>query len=482
MENDSLRRQAIRGTLWFGGSRVIVQATTWLITIVVVGLLGPAAYGLFGFAMLVTDLPEMIAELGLGAAIIQKRDLDDAELETLFWLSMASAVGMYAIVWLAAPAISVFFNQSQLTAVLRVSMVAFVISSARIVSWNLLTKRIDFKRRSLAEGAATISASLVTLAAAYRGWGAWALVAGLIVRHAGMTIACYWMLPWWPRGRFRREAVRKVLGFSARASGGRIAWYFASNADFLIVGKLLGQEALGLYSMVFQLATLPADRITTVIQQVTYPVYARLQDQPDSFKRFFLKTVTLLTIVSFPLMMGLLAVADVAVPALLKEKWQAMVVPLQIMCGMGMVLSVTALVAPAVLAKGQPGLNLRYYLFCLVVLPPGFLVGSYFGLAGVCWAWMLLFPCIALWWFRRARTPIGYGWAELISALTPAVVSTVVMGMAVLVARFATGSISVPLWRLVILIAVGLAGYGLALTVGFRRQVQEIREIVFSRQ
>ncbi|MCX6550824.1 MAG: lipopolysaccharide biosynthesis protein, partial [Acidobacteria bacterium] len=316
----------------------------------VVRLLSPSDYGLFGFAILVSDLSELIAELGLGAAIIQMKHLDEAELETVFWLSVAGAAGMYAVIWLAAPAIAMFFNQRQLTAVLRVSMVTFLISSVRIVSWNLLTKHVDFKRRSVADGVATVVGSITILAFAYGGWGVWALVAGLLLRETVLTLSCYWVLPWRPRGQFSRKAVRRVFGFGARTSGGRIAWYFSSNADFLIVGKLLGQQALGFYSLVFQLATLPADRITSIVKQVAFPVYAQLQDQPESFKRFFLKTITLISLITFPLMTGLVAVADVAVPALLTAKWQPIVVPLRIMCGMGMVLSISALIAPAVLA------------------------------------------------------------------------------------------------------------------------------------
>ncbi|MCX6552118.1 MAG: hypothetical protein NTY02_14150, partial [Acidobacteria bacterium] len=128
-----------------------------------------------------------------------------------------------------------------------------------------------------------------------------------------------------------------------------------------------------------------------------------------------------------------------------------------------------------------PGLILRFNLLCLVVMPSGFAVGSFFGLNGVCWAWLLLYPAVAVVWFSMTRGLIGYAWAELFSALAPAAVCTASMGLVVLMVRLATVSASGPVWQVAILVAAGVVSYGAVLAVGFRQQVQEIREIVFSR-
>lgn len=480
-ESTGLRRRAVQATLWFGGSRIVTQAVTWLITIVVVRLLTPGDYGLFGYATLVAGFTDLIAELGLGAAIVQRRDLDEADLETVFWLALAMAAGIYGVTWTAAPAVAAFFTQPQLVAVLRVSMLTFIISSIRVVSWSLLTKQVEFKRRSIAEMLGTISGSVTTLALAWAGRGVWALVYGQIVRQSVLTLACMILQPWRPIGRFSREGVRKVLGFGARTSSGRVAWYLYSNADYLVVGKLLGQQALGFYTLVFEFATLPADRISSVVNQVAFPVYSQLQDRHEPFARFFLTATTLISIVTFPVMLGLLSVADVAVPALLTPKWLPITAPLQIMCVMGTVLSISSLIAPAVLAKGQPGLVLRFNLICLAVMPAGFVAGSRFGLVGVCWAWMILFPAVAAIWFRMTRPLIGYAWGELAAALLPAAAGAASMGIVLASVRAATAWMPPGLSRLAILIAAGAATYGLVVLLGFRRRVQEIREAIRAR-
>jgi len=480
-EPGGLRRRAVHGTLWFGGSRTVTQAVTWLITIVVVRLLTPGDYGLFGYATLVAGFTDLIAELGLGAAIIQRRELGDTDLETVFWLSLSMAGFVYGATWLSAPALAAFFGQPPLIDVLRVSMLTFVISSVSVISWNLLTKQVDFKRRSIAEMIGTIGGSATTLAMAWAGRGVWALVVGQLVRQSMLTLACLIMQPWWPRGRFSRQGVRNVLGFGVRTSGGRIAWYLYSNADYLVVGKLLGQRALGYYTLVYEFATLPAGRVTTLINQVAFPVYAQLQDRPEQFRRLFLTTVTFVSVITFPLLIGLIAVADVAVPVLLTQKWMPITTPLQIMSIAGMVMSVSSLIAPAVLAKGRADLVLRSNVINLAVMPIGFLVGSRFGLDGVCWAWLIVFPVVTAIWFAMTRALIDYRWRELVVALLPASVSVVAMAMALAVVRPATALVSLEPLRLAILVAAGAATYGLVLLLGFRRRVQELREAIRAR-
>lgn len=472
-----VRQQAVRGTLWLGGSRAITQVVTWLITLFVVRLLSPSEYGLFGFATLVTGIADLIAELGLGAAIIQKRDLDSDAFDTIFWMSMVTGTLIYGLTWLSAPGISLFFNQGRLTDVLRLTMLTFVINSARVVPWNLLTKRIDFASRSMAEVAATLSSSGATLVLAYLGFGVWSLVCGSLCRSLVLTVLCILIEPWRPRWRFSTVQLAGIMRFGAAVSSARITWYFNSNADFLIVGKLLGGQVLGLYSLVMQLAVLPADRITSIINQVGFSVYSRLQHEPDRFARYFLETLTLTSLVTFPIMTGLAATADLGVLLLLPPRWHPVAAPLQLMCVVGMVMSVSTLVAPAVLAKGRPDLALRFNLLCLAVMPVGFYAGAMFGLIGVCWAWLLLFPVAAAVWFHMTRTLLSCTWKDLVVTLLPATTSSVLMLGLVLLLRWLAASLE-PQWLLPLLVAIGIVGYVAALQWCFPGRIASTRNLL----
>lgn len=475
--DSSLRQRAIRGTLWFGSARALTQVITWMATLLVVRVLSPSDYGLFGFATLVTGIADLVAELGLGAAIVQKRDLDRDGLDTIFWTSMATGTVIYALTWLLAPAIAQFFRQDRLTAVLRVAMLAFIVGSARVIPWNLLTKQIDFARRSSAEAAAAVLSSGATLLLAWRGWGVWSLVAGLLCRSIVLTVLCFWFMPWRPRWRYSTTHLGGIIRFGAEVAGGRISWYLYNNSDLLVVGKLLGEQALGLYSLVFQVVVLPTDRITSIISQVGFPVYARIQHDTDRFARYFLESLTVTSLLTFPILTGLFVTADLGAVLLLPARWQAVATPLKLMCLVGLVLSVSTLIAPAVLAKGRADLPFRFNLGCLVVMPLGFVAGAQFGLIGVYWAWLLLFPFVAGVWFHLTRSLLGVTWPVLLKALAPATTASTIMLATLLLLRRVAISLP-PLWLLFLLVSVGVPTYFAALELLFPGRIGATRDHV----
>ena len=481
MSADNLKQRAVTGGIWYGGTRIIIQSMTWVVTVLVARVLSPSDYGLYGFGTLVTGLVDLISELGIGAAIIQRRDLEEDELGTVFWLSLSFSLFAYGITWLCAPFIASFFNQPQLVLVLRVLMLTFFISSLRIISWNLLTKRVDFKRRSQIEVAANLTGSATTLVMAYTGFGVWSLITGILSRQAMLTLGCYWILPWRPHLRITKTGFHKVFGFGLYVSASRVAWYLHSNADSFIVGKLLGQQQLGFYSMMYQFIALPVDRISSIVNQVAYPVYSEIQDQPERLKRYFLKLVGLVSLITFPLFCGMFLVVDIAIPVLLTQKWTPLVAPLRLMCGVGMLMSISVLISPAVLAKGRPELSLKFGILCLVIMPAGYFIGARYGLVGVCWAWLILYPVVTTIWCVITRRVIGYKWAELVAALKPAASCTAGMCTFVVGVRAATDSRCHGLIQLVILVGAGVGSYLIVFGLGFRSRLAELRAL-FSRE
>jgi len=479
--SDNLKQRAVSGAIWYGGSRFAVQGITWAITILVARILTPSDYGLMGFAFLVTGMADLISELGIGAAIIQRQDLDNEDLSALFWFSLALSLFIYLIGWLAAPLIAIFFKQQALALILRVLMLSFLISSLRIISANLLTKRIEFKHRSIIETVANIIAALSTLGMTYTGFGVWSLIWGILIRQAMQTVGCQFLQPWWPKRRFTWTRLRKVMGFGLNVSAGRVAWYAYSNADFLVVGKLLGQQALGMYTMVFQLATMPLDRIMSVINQVAFPIYSELQSQPERLKRYFLKIATLVSLIIFPILAGAFLILDVAVPLLLTTKWAPIVIPLKIMCPVAILMSISHISSPAVLAAGRPDLTLKYNLVCLAMLPIGFAVGTRFDIVGVCWAWLILYPWITLFYYIKVKQVLGFGWIEFLQALAPATLSTVIMLVCGFLARWTISGIFVNYVELLALIGLGILSYFTILIWRYRAELIEFKLLLGNR-
>ncbi len=474
---DTLKQRAVLGAFWYGGSRFAIQGLTWAVTIQVARILSPDDYGLMGFAVLVAGLADMIADLGIGAAIIQRQDLNEDDLNAVFWFSLALNVVIYLSVWAASPLLAVFFKQPTLVILLRVLMLGFIVNSLRVIPWSLMTKRVEFKQRSIVEVLANIIGAFTTLGMAYAGFGVWSMVIGVLARQASLTIGCQMLQPWWPRKRFTWGRLRKVLGFGLNVSAGRVAWYAYSNADFLIVGRMLGQQSLGLYTMVWQLAMLPVDRVSSVVNQVAYPVYVELQCDPKRFSRCFLGVVKTVSLVTFPVLMGLCLVSDIAVPLVLTKRWADIVVPLRMMTLVGVVSSISVLIGPAMLARAKADLMFKYNMTCLVIMPCGLVIGAQHGIEGVCWAWLVLHPCLVVSWLVVTRKFIGYDWKELSEALRPATLCTLCM-MAVLVGlRSLVRGYCGDLATIIVVVLVGGIGYSLCLWLAFRAQWFHIRSL-----
>jgi len=169
---------------------------------------------------------------------------------------------------------------------------------------------------------------------------------------------------------------------------------------------------------------------------------------------------------------------DVAIPLLLTAKWAPIVVPLRILCWIGIPMSLGVLVNPAILALGRPDLFLRFNLISLLVLPVGFLVGTRFGIEGVCWAWLVLYPPLNIAWYLATRKLVGFEWKAFFRALEPATVCTLVMLACGSFARWATSSMPISVTRLLVLIGTGSLTYLGMLFLRYRAELGEFRQLL----
>jgi O-antigen/teichoic acid export membrane protein len=270
------------------------------------------------------------------------------------------------------------------------------------------------------------------------------------------------------------------MSFSLNVVAARFVWYAYDSSDKLIVGKLLNDRALGFYTMAVRFTMELSGRLLTIINQVAFPIYSRLQEDPRRLKGYFLRASQLVSSVTFPAFAGIFLVADVAVPALLTDKWLPIVQPLKILCFVTMTTSVGALIGPAVLARDRADLAVKYNLLCLCVMPAGFCFGTRWGVAGVCGAWALLYPFLVMFWYGLTRKLIGYEWHELVRAYKPATVSTIAMLALTFGVRWLTHPLEANLVKLTAIIGAGAASYIAVFALGFREQLTEVREL-FSR-
>jgi teichuronic acid exporter len=427
----SLRRRVLDGVFWVILVKVFGQAISWAVTIYVIRILSPNDYGLMAMAGVYLSFVMLFNEVGLGAAIIQKKDLSQEDLSNIYWAVLFINAGLCTLSILSAPLIAAFFNEPRLSDVIRVASITFVIHSLGLVSYNMLTREMIFNRRSQAEMIGNASGALSMLWLAMHGFGVWSLVWGNIVVEVVKNLFFLLFYPWKLKFAFSFSKIKDMTHFGSKVALARLFWHLSSNMDLLIAGKILGKTQLGYYSIAVQFASIPLDKVVSTISQVAFPAFSEVQDNPVLLRRYYLKIVKIIAFVSFPAFWGIFLVAESAVPLFLSEKWLPAIVPLQILCMVAGFRAINTMNAPLVVAIGRPGIMMLNNLMMAVVLGLSFFIGSSYGLSGFAYAW-LIFPAVFLITTAISLNLIGLSLVEYFKELRHPFLATVFMVAAVL--------------------------------------------------
>jgi O-antigen/teichoic acid export membrane protein len=454
-----LRHKAVRGGMLLFGSRLAVQFLTWAITLVVARLLRPEDYGLVTTAGVFVGLADLLAEAGVGKAVVWKKDLRKEDLSQAFTLSLLFSGCLYAVLFLGAGAAGDYLAMPELGPCLRVQAVLLLIVPFRAVPLALLDRGLRFGRQSIVYVVIATLQSAVILGLAVAGFGFWALIlGGLAARVVEAAILCR-LAAWWPRLGWPGKGAWDLLRFGSQVSGATLLWFLYSNSDFAILGKLAGPVVLGYYALAFQLISMPVQKITALCNQVAYPVFCRLQGEPERMRDWYLRLTALLGLLGAPVLVGMALVAEDAIPVVLGARWLPAVLPFRLLSLVGMVMIVGASLPPLFNALGRPDINLRYTAACAALLPVSFfLLGKAFGVLGVCLAWLVGYPVIVAVLVWSTRRVTGFGLREFLGAQTWVFLALLWMVAWVLLVRWLAWDVAAPT-RLALQIVTGVLAY-----------------------
>ncbi len=471
----SIERQAVGALRWAGLARVGAQIITSSVTLVVLRLLAPTDYGLMAIVGVVLGILGNIAELGLGASVVQAGSLETADARRLAGAAVLLNLGMGVLLASSAPAIAWIYGEPRLAALIRVASLQFACNAAMTVPQALLYRKMEF--RALA-GIEILRAALgggTTLGMALAGYGVWSLVIGNVVAagvQAALLLRLRCIVP-----DFRLAGLSRHLSFGGAITLSRLLWQVVYQSDALIGGRFLTPAGLGLYSVSLHFATLPMQKIMAVINQVAFPTIARLQMEPERLRRRLLDASRVLALTSVPALWGLSCVAKELVPLLMGEKWSGAVVPFRVICLIVPLRMQTSILATSLMGVGKAGITVQNALISAAVLPSCFLLGVQFGVAGLAASWAAAIPLSVLLNFRRSAAAIGVGAADILTAVRTPFLAGAVMYMCIEAAR-----LGLPPWpaaeMLPILISLGALSYSIAAYALDRRLPAEIRGFV----
>jgi teichuronic acid exporter len=419
----ALDRVFVRGFAWTGMVKWLSQSFSWAATLVVVRLLAPEDYGVVGVAGVVLSLLGMLAEFGMGWAIVLRADLDaraHRELHTTATLlGFATAA---ACLPLGIP-MAGFFHMEELRLAFPVMGLGFFISGVRTVPWALLNKRLQFRTLALIDASQIGVASVLSVALALLGWRYWALI---IPNLLGALVAAVWAHACVPVsfGSPRRSTVERVGGISGHLMVQRLAWFAYNTADSVIIGRVLGQEPLGLYTLGGTLANTASEKANELVGRVTTGVFPAARESVGELRRYLLLTIEFLALLIFPIGFLLGFEAEWVATVVLGPKWAPMAATLRILSFAVVVRCLAPPVDRALFTMGRQRFVSGMSAILTLSLIGGFALASRWGIEGVALVWLTVYPFVVLPSFVWAVRVLEISGRDLRRALGRAAVMT----------------------------------------------------------
>lgn len=421
----------VRGLAWTGAVKWLGQLLSWVSTIVVARLLNPEDYGIVAMAGVFIGFIGILNEFGLGAAVVALRHLTEIQIAQIH--SLASLFGISGFLLACAVAIPTgqFFGAPEVPLVMITMGAAFVILAMRSVPSALLEKDLRFKFLAFLEGGQSLVATFTTLIVAWFGGGYWALVLGGLTGQLAATTVIWLSRPLsyaWPTVDSMREAFR----FSSHVLTTRVSWYVASSADVFIGGRVLGQIAVGVYSLAGTLAYIPLEKVTALLSRVMPAIYSTVQNDPQAMRRYLLLLTEALSLIVWPMAMGMSLIAHDFVLVVLGDKWSGVIAPLEILACWAGVRSISGLVMPLLYVTGNSRIAMLNGLLCFAIYPMGFWVGSHWGVIGLAWAWVLVQPLTLIQPYKYVLRATQLSLWDYLHALWPAFSSGILLAACVM--------------------------------------------------
>ncbi len=416
-QGQSLRSKTIWGVVWTGLGQYGSNGLRFLALLGLAALLPPSDFGLLGLSMIFLFFAQGVGELGLSAAIVHEAELDDELLNTAFWSNMAVNVVLALITLAVADSVTAFLGDAAAAPLLRSLSPVFPIMAMSVVPRAVLTRDLQFGPLSVQQLLSEVAFTFVGLAMAWSGFGVWSLSWAVLSHRVVGSLFLWQTVRWRPKAIFRAARLRRLLGFGAPFMAGAIANRGIGNIDYFFVGRWLGTEALGYYSLAFQFGAVPLERLVGVLTRVAFPAFTNLRADRSRMKQAFLTGSRHLFAALAPLSLLIAATAPWLTRAAYGDKWAPSVTALQILAVGGFFYAFD-MVQALFFAVGRP----QFRLWVTLLRLAAFVVGVLWFASGLTIEWvawslsgaLLISGGLSWWWaVRFLEISASEGWRTI---------------------------------------------------------------------
>jgi O-antigen/teichoic acid export membrane protein len=445
-----LREQTIRG----GSARVGAQALNFLLRIgsvmVLSRLLNPRDFGLVNMVTAFTGILALFRDCGLSAASVQRNDITEEQTSTLFWVNVAMGAILTILAMVFAPVVGRFYHEPRLWTVTAVVAIAFAINGFGVQHSALLQRQMRFATLASIEIFSLLIGTTIAIGLAKLGAGYWALVAMAVIGPFVTTVGVWRATGWFPGPPERGVGLRSMLRFGGTMTMSSLVLYIAYNFVNVLLGRYWGAAPTGIYSRAYQLVRIPTDNLNSSVGEVAFAALARVQNEPERLRRYFLKGYSVVLALTVPITIACALFANDLVSVLLGPKWEDAGAILRLLAPTILVFAIVSPLGWLLSALGLVGRGLKIALVFAPFMIVGCLLGLPYGLEGVAFAYSLVMtawmvPTI-VWAVHGTAISV---WDVLKAPIRPLISSAVAAALALGVDYF-YGPILSPLSRLLV--------------------------------
>ena len=475
---ESLKKKTVKGVAWTSLDQVATLGFGFVIGVILARILSPSDYGLLAMIAVFNAIAIAFVNSGFGNALVRKPDLTENDNSTAFYFNIVAGVVMAGVIWMIAPLVAKFYDKPILCQLLRVEGLLLIISSFTIVQNAQLSRALNFKAKMIINVTSQVLAGVIAIVAAYRGFGVWSLVIQHIASGIIRMILLWVLSPWRPRGRWDKRSFGYLWGYGSKLLASGVLDTIYGNIYPIVIGKFYSAADLGQYTRATHYAYMPSKGLTSVLQQVSFPVLSQIQEDTERLANSYRRMLRFSVFIVFPIMIGMLALARPLVIALVTDKWAPCVPYLRVICLASMWYPVHAINLSLLQVKGRSDLFLRLEIIKKVIITVAVFVCVPFGVIGICYGAVctsLINLAINTYYTGKL---IYVGFIRQMLDMTPTLLASLAMGAAV---YFAVMPFDNNWVKLAIGIPLGMVLY-LAIAKVFRMpELQEALDIIHRR-
>lgn len=352
-DNISLKQKAAKSMYWTAIQKYSHMVIQFVLGIILARLLTPHDYGCIGMLTIFMSLAEAFIEGGFGSALIQKKNPTQDDYSTIFFWNIGVAGIMYSILFFCAPLIADFYSIPLLCPVLRVQALVLFVYAFNIVQRNQLRKTLNFKMLAIVTLVTSLASFIITVIMAYMGFGVWSLVAQNLITASIPALLFWFYVGWRPIWTFSSQSFKELFNFGFFMFLTHILNQFCKSIQTMLIGKMYSANTLGFYSKAMKTESLASSSISSIMTSVTYPLYAKVQDDQVLMQKMIKRLTQTIAYLTFPLMFILILIAKPLFILLYSDRWLQSIPYFQVLCLVGISSCLQAVNSQTIAAIGK---------------------------------------------------------------------------------------------------------------------------------